>query len=277
MCRALLTAVVAAILSWSNWELADRRCAAADEPAAPAQQPSEPPLTAQAVQALHARLDREIESLSRRIEESPDEVDLYSQRGDRLFFRARFAGAVADFEKMVELKPETADSHWRRGISWFYAGRYQDAAHQFEIYHTFDDVDRENGIWRYLSQVKSVGREQARQGLLKYQKDDREPFPDVYRLFAGERTADEILEKIETAKIPPAERDKRLFYARLYAGLNEAVEGRALAAEVHLRAATANRWGATAGGGPGWMWHVGRVHYDLLRMARESSAEPEPQ
>ena len=102
---------------------------------------------------------------------------------------------------MVELDPKIAPSHWRRGIAYFYAKKYKQAANQFEIYHTFDDVDRENGIWRFFSQAKAYGLKKAREGLLKYEKDDREPFPDVYRLFAEEITPEQILDRIRDAKI----------------------------------------------------------------------------
>jgi hypothetical protein len=57
-------------------------------------------------------------------------------------------------------------------------------------------------------------------------------------------------------------------------GLNAAVENQADAAERHLAAAVENRWGAKAGGGPGWMWQVGRLHHDLLRAARLKREAP---
>jgi len=187
------------------------------------------------------------------------------------FFRGKFPEAVADYEKMVELKPDLETSHWRKGIAYFYAKRYKDAATQFENYHLFDNVDRENGIWRYLSQTKSMGRDKARAGLLKYEKDDREPFPDVYRLFAGELTGDEVVKRINDARISPREREQRLFYAELYVGLNEYVEGRFDAAEKHLAEAAKNDWGSKAGYGPNYMWHVARVHRDLLIAERENA------
>lgn len=222
------------------------------------------PLSDAGRKVLRAKLDAEIAKWTKEIEASPKEVDLYSERGDALFFAGKFAEAVKDFDKMTELKPDLEASHWRRGIARFYAGDYKQAAHQFEIYHTFDDVDRENGIWRYLSQVKAVGRKQAREGLLKYKKDDREPFPDVYRLFSGELTGKQVLDRIAEAKISDSERKKRLFYAELYVGLNAAVENQPDEAEKHLRAAAANDWPRTVGGGPEWMAHVARVHYELL-------------
>jgi lipoprotein NlpI len=214
--------------------------------------------------SMNAGFDKEIARLTEQIEKSPRTVDLYSRRGDANFFRGNFAEAVADYEKMVELQPDLETSHWRKGIAYFYAKCYKAAAKQFEIYHSFDNVDRENGIWRYLSQTKALGRDKAREGLLKYEKDDREPFPDVYRLFAGDLTGDEVLKRINAAKITDQQRKQRLFYAELYIGLNEFVEDRLESAEKHLAEAVKNEWGAKAGGGPGYMWHVGRVHHDLL-------------
>ena len=194
------------------------------------------------------------------IEATPKSLDLYSKRADAYFFQGQFDKALADYEQMVKLDETEAPGHWRRGIADFYAGKFKAASDQFELYHSFDDVDRENGIWRYLSQVKAFGRDKAREGLLKYKKDDREPFPDVYQLFAGKLTAEEILKKIRTAEVDETEREKRLFYAELYIGLNFDVEKDPKQALEHLRAATATQWPRKAGYGPNYMWHVGRLH-----------------
>jgi lipoprotein NlpI len=222
------------------------------------------PISPEARATLQQELTERIDSLARRIAAAPDDVPLRSQRGDAYFFRGDFAEAVADYAKMVELDSQQDASHWRKGIAHFYAKEYERAAGQFERYHSFDNVDRENGIWRYLSQVKAHGKVRAREGLLKYEKDDREPFPDVYKLFAGEIAPEEILERIEAAKIGDAEREKRRFYAHLYIGLNHAVENEPRKASQHLREAVRNTWAPTAGYGPAYMWQVGRLHYELL-------------
>ena len=229
---------------------------------------NEHPLSKKRRAELNENFDKTIARLTKAIESAPDEERFYSGRGDAYFFRARFKEAVADYDKTVKLNPQLEKSHWRRGIAWFYAGQYKRAAHQFEIYNTFDNVDRENGIWRFFSQVKAHGIEQARQGLLKYKKDDREPFPSVYQLFAEKITPLEILAQIRKAKIDNNEREKRLFYAQLYIGLNDDIHGKPKRAVEHLRQAVANQWGSKAGYGPNYMWHVGRVHYELL-MAKE--------
>ncbi len=222
------------------------------------------PLSADDRAQLTAKLDKQIADFTAKIEQDSKNVELYSRRGDANFFRGRFAESVADYEKMVELNDELDNSHWRRGIARFYAGKFEGAAQQFERYHSFDDVDRENGIWRYFSQFKAYGADKAKQGLLKYKKDDREPFPSVYKLFSGEMTGVDVLKRIDDAEVKGDERKKRLFYADLYIGLNDALEGRNESAIKYLRRSTANKWGPVAGYGPNYMWHVGRVHYDLL-------------
>jgi lipoprotein NlpI len=244
-----------------------QRCAAQSQ-----QQPD--PAAPEERRKLQDQLDAEIARLDEQIQQKPDNVELYSQRGDQRFFRGRFDLAVADYDQMVKLDPALETSHWRRGIACFYAGKFREAARQFEVYHAFDDVDRENGIWRYLSQVKAEGKEKAREGLLRYRKDDREPFPDLYKMFSGELKPDAVLEKIDKARLPSLEREKRLFYAHLYLGLNDYVEERPESAERHLQRAVRNRWAPRAGGGPAFMWHVARVHHELLEASRNRAAAP---
>lgn len=225
----------------------------------------EPPLSAETLRELQAGWERTIRETTTLIEQNPRDVMAYSRRGDAYFFSGRFQEAIADYDRMVELDPSLDVSHWRRGIAYFYAGRYAEAAAQFERYHTFDNVDRENGIWRYLSQVKAHGKEQARAGLLKYAKDDREPFPALYELFAGRRAAEQILREIDQASLTPPEREKRRFYAELYIGLHELIEGHTASAQGHLAQAVKNTWGPRGGYGPNYMWHVGRIQEALLR------------
>lgn len=234
------------------------------------------PISSEDRQKLVESLRKNAEVLSGKLLEGDSpQVRLLSQRGDVLFFLGDFKKAVADYEKMVDLDPQQGDSHWRRGIARFYAGKSKEAAQQFEAYHSFDDIDRENGIWRYFSQYRAYGPEKAKEGLLKYRKTDREPFPDVYRLFSGDTTPKKILAAIDDAEISKDEREKRLFYAQLYIGLNHAVEGRDADAIVHLRESTTNSWGRSAGYGPQYMWHVGRVHLDLL-LARLEKTDNKP-
>ncbi len=209
-----------------------------------------------------------LEKLTASLEADKDDIDVLSARGDAHFFLGQFDAAVRDYDRMVSLDAARDASHWRRGIAWFYAGEFEKAAGQFERYHSFDNVDRENGIWRYLCQVKAKGVETAEQGLLKYEKDDREPFGDVYRLFSGDITPAEILERIKTTDISDSEREKRSFYANLYIGLWHAVHERPEEASRFLGVAANNTWAPMSGYGPAYMWHVGRLHHDIIMKER---------
>ncbi|MCA9046954.1 MAG: tetratricopeptide repeat protein [Planctomycetaceae bacterium] len=237
-----------------------------------AAEPDDHPLSREQRDRLQSALLERVEQLSKTIDEAAT-VSAYSQRGDAYFFLGDFDRALADYEKMVELNSDSGSSHWRRGIARFYAKKYPEAAKQFEEYHSFDNVDRENGIWRYLSQHRAYGVEKAREGLLKYEKDDREPFPAVYKLFSGELKSEDVMLGLQLAKRTTEQQASCEFYAHLYVGLNAALEGDDELALKHLTEATNNSWPREAGYGPRYMWHVGRLHADLLRKTAEAKSE----
>ena len=240
----------------------------------PAAEPDPHPLSREQRNKLQSTLHEQVQLLTQSITDEAT-VEAYSRRGDAYFFLGQFPEALADYEKMVELNADLGAAHWRRGIARFYTEKYSAAASQFEEYHTFDNVDRENGIWRYLSQHRAYGIDKAREGLLKYEKTDREPFPAVYQLFAGRLSPEQIVRQIADAEIDDSERSKREFYAHLYIGLNHAIEGRDREAIQSLRQATASSWGPAAGYGPNYMWHVGRLHYELLLEKIRNTQTPE--
>ncbi|MCB9950846.1 MAG: hypothetical protein H6824_07680 [Planctomycetaceae bacterium] len=222
---------------------------------------------------LVKELTGQIDECDAGLKRTPDNIPLLSQRGDCHFFLGHFDQAVADYSRMIELDAEQGPSHWRRGIALFYAGKHGAGAEQFERYHSFDNVDRENGIWRYFCQFKAVGKEQAQKELLRYEKDDREPFPAVYKLFSGELKSEDVMLGLQLAKRTTEQQASCEFYAHLYVGLNAALEGDDELALKHLTEATNNSWPREAGYGPRYMWHVGRLHADLLRKTAEAKSE----
>lgn len=215
-----------------------------------------------------ARLDRDadeaVERWSKVLEVDARNVNAYSRRGDARFRKGLFKEALADYDRMVELEPALEKGHWRRGLAYYFVGEPARGARQFEAYHGHDDVDRENGLWRYLCMAKAQGRDAARGALLKYEKEDREPLPAVYRVLSGEGKAEDILPAIEKASIDEVDKETRRFYAHLYLGLILEVDGKTEAAVEHLKKATANRWAPAAGFGPSFMWHVARLKYEQL-------------
>lgn len=203
--------------------------------------------------------------LTNRLMGAPKEVSLYSSRGDARLFLANFAGAVADYEKMIALDPKLDVSHWRLGIAYYYLEKFDKAAHQFEIYHTYDNVDRENGIWRFMSQTRSVGPEKARKGLLEYKKSDRPPYPWLYALYAGKMKPEQVFVEIKKAGFDERYETRVRFHADLYLGIHYELNGNQAKALEHLRKATANTYGRATGT---YMWQVARIHHNLLAAKR---------
>lgn len=208
-------------------------------------------------------------------DQQPTAIPAHSRRGDALLFLGQFQPAVEEYQAMVRLNPKLDASHWRLGIALYFAGRPKQAAEQFDKYHSFDDVDRENGIWRYLCHYRAWGPERAAKELLRYSKDDREPFPMVYRLFDGSVTPNEARQQIPDS-LEDNEREKRRFYTELYIGLLHVVRDEPDLARTALRTATASRWPRNTGFGPHYMWQVARLEYERLENSRDETQNSDP-
>lgn len=193
------------------------------------------------------------------IGKSPNEVGLYSRRGDAYFFLGNYKAAVNDYQKMVAINPKLDVGHWRLGIAYYFAGQHKSGAKQFGKYHEFDQIDRENGIWKFLCEAETIGTPKARQQLIDYQKPDREPLPAVYKMFQGELSDAELLKSIRESKITEAEKQKRLFYAEMYVGFLKIANGKTRQAAPFFERASKNPWPARAGYGPNYMQHVSRL------------------
>ena len=152
------------------------------------------------------------------LDEKNDDLSAYSARGDARLFLGNFEGSREDYEKMIQLNPKLDVSHWRLGIAYFYLKEYDKAARQFKVYHNYDQVDRENGIWRFMSQYKASGLNTARKGLLKYEKDDRPPYPWLYDMFAGKIKPGQVFSEIEKAEFDDLYKTRVLFHAWLRTG-----------------------------------------------------------
>ena len=165
--------------------------------------------------------------------------------------------AVTDFDKVVELAPDRGPHHWQRGIALYYAGRYQDCRAQFESHRTVNPNDVENAAWHFLCVARAESAEKARAAILPVGPDARVPMRQLYELFRGTMTPEEVLRAAGT-------RPDGQFYAQLYLGLYFAALGDSTRALEHIRAAAADRY-ALAGG---YMHMVARVHLKLLQTGR---------
>lgn len=174
------------------------------------------------------------------------------------FAAGRLAAAAAGFDEVAALAPRAAPQLWQRGIALYYVGRYQDCREQFESHRLVNPNDVENAAWHFLCVARADSPAAARGALLPVGPDSRAPMREIYRLFRGEASPEEVLAAGERA----AERGRvsGLFYAHLYVGLHHEALGEDASARTHLAAAAGERF-ARAGG---YMHMVARVHVRWL-------------
>jgi lipoprotein NlpI len=173
------------------------------------------------------------------------------------FEAGRVEQSAAEFDRLVKVRPEIAPELWQRGIALYYAGRYEDCRKQFELHRTVNPNDVENATWHFLCVARQVSPAAAAAALLPVGPDARVPMRQVYDLFRGRATPDDVL---TAAGAQPSAQ----FYARLYLGLFAEARGDAQGAFEHISAAADARYASVGG----YMHMVARMHLALLAQRR---------
>src|SRR5215213_10608906 len=154
---------------------------------------------------------------------SPRSISLLSAAGDAYLFLGQFDKAVDRFGKMIDVDPAQDAKHWRLGIAYYFNRQYEESSKQFAKYHEYAGRDRENGLWKFLADAKAHGLERARAEMLVYKQFDREPFPNLYELYAGRLTPEQFDADLTARKLTGDPRV--MFFAHYYRGLFEELLG----------------------------------------------------
>lgn len=189
----------------------------------------------------------------------PNAVEVYNRRGSEHFKLGHIEASIADFDRAIELNPRQEPYHWQRGISYYYAGLYGKGRGQFQSHQQVNANDVENAVWHFLCGARLEGVSRARQSLLDIEGDRRVPMMEIYRLFKGEGTIEEVMRAAQGGDSDPEVRNRQLFYAHLYLGLYHEALGDETEARRNLVLA-ADRYPVNH-----YMGDVARVHADRLR------------
>ncbi len=200
-----------------------------------------------------------VKDLNQALALDPAAALAYYHRGEENFKLGRVKESAADFDKFVDLSPDQAPKLWQRGISLYYAGRYEDGQRQFELHQTINSNDVENAVWHFLCLARRAGIDKARAALLKVENDSRVPMMQIYALYAGKGSAEDVMKAATTGKSSPNELNERLFYAHLYLGLYFDVAGNEKMAREHIVQA------AELFKVDSYMGDVARIHAALMR------------
>jgi lipoprotein NlpI len=167
------------------------------------------------------------------------------------FLAGRIEESTIGFDEVARLSPDDAPHPWQRGIALYYVGRYQDCREQFELHRTVNPADVENAVWHFICVARLESPQEARNALLPVGLDRRSPMPEVYAMFRGTMTPEEVLESA-------TEDAASEFYAHLYLALYYEAFGDQDRALEHIRIAADDRFG------PGYMPTVARIHLQVL-------------
>ncbi|HWA99170.1 MAG TPA: tetratricopeptide repeat protein [Pirellulales bacterium] len=230
------------------------RGARADEPRSIDQRLADGRLAA--AQGRHAEA---VADYSRVLELDPKLAGAWQARGVEYFKLGQIDASIADFDRFLELMPEKAPQHWQRGIALYYAGRYADGRKQFELHQTVNPDDVENAAWHFLCTAREMGVDEARKRLIPVGPDRRVPMAEIYELFAGRATADDVLAAAERGPASDAQRQEQRFYAHLYLGLYDEAMGDTAGAREQI-ALAAEKFPSDH-----YMGDVARVHAARLR------------
>jgi lipoprotein NlpI len=168
------------------------------------------------------------------------------------FENARVAESANGFDNLVKLVPSIAPELWQRGIALYYAGRYKDCRMQFESHRTVNPNDVENAAWHFLCVARAESTEKARSAILPVGPDARVPMRQVYEMFRGNMTPEQVL-------AAAGNQSEGQFYAQLYIGLYFEAIGNDQRALQHITAAAADRFERDGG----YMHTVAKVHLAL--------------
>lgn len=203
-----------------------------------------------------------VELLDKAIKLRPKRADLYRWRGREQFQLGNIEASIQDFDRVAMLAPKLEKTLWERGISHYYAGKFDAGARQFELYQTYHDADVENATWRYLCVARRHGVEKARRTLLSIENDRRVPMMQIYDLYRGEATVDEVFAAAKAGEPDKQQLKARLFYAHLYVGLFHEAAGEKDQAKKHIElSAEKYRIGH-------YMGDVARIHAQLLQQQK---------
>ena len=169
------------------------------------------------------------------------------------FESGRFAESAASFDSVAKAVPEQAPYLWQRGIALYYAGRYNDCRRQFESHRAVNPDDVENAAWHFLCVARAESPAKARAALLPVGRDARVPMREVYQMFRGTLTPEQVL---SAAGPQPAAQ----FFGHLYLGLYFEALGMKDRALEHITIAAADRFAPHGG----YMHMVARVHLRSL-------------
>lgn len=135
-----------------------------------------------------------------------------------LFGAGEMKDSVAVYDEILETFPSDKPQMWQRGLALYFADEFEKGVDQFESHQTFNSQDVENSVWHLLCKSRLTSVEEARKEMILIEHDSRVPMKQVFDMFAGSGSPEEVLKACGYDKddIKP---DGSIYHGLLYVGL----------------------------------------------------------
>jgi lipoprotein NlpI len=180
-----------------------------------------------------------------------DRVGIDFALGEVYFANGQAAESVAAFDRVIKLQPQLKPQLWQRGLALYYADRHADVVDQLESHQNYNTQDVENSVWHMLCKAKLSSVEEARKGMIKITRDRRIAMPEIYEMFAGRGSVDQVRAAADASGDASA-----IYHASLYIGLFHEMMGEKEKSQSAIESAVEeNPFGPTV-----FMGNVARMH-----------------
>lgn len=153
-----------------------------------------------------------------------------------LFGAGEMKASVEVYDEILKFHPDLKPKLWQRGLALYFAEDFAAGVDQFDTHQTDNPQDVENSVWQLLCKSRLTSVEEARKTMIKVDSDNRVPMKQVFNLFAGTGTPEEV---IEASGYDPVKlvRSSEKYLAWLYVGLFHEMMGEQEAANAAMKTA----------------------------------------
>ncbi len=126
--------------------------------------------------------------------------------------------SAAVYDEVVEGIPDAKPQLWQRGLALYYAEEFEKGVDQFESHQTYNSQDVENSVWHLLCKAKVTSLAEAREEMIKIERDSRIPMKQVFEMFAGTGSPEAVLKacSYDPKKVMA---NSEIYHGLLYVGL----------------------------------------------------------
>jgi lipoprotein NlpI len=234
-------------------------------------------LMSQATKAFSAGdYDQAFKMADRVCQLNPKDIRQQLFLGQISFAAGKIDECIAAYDAAIAIQPAIAPRLWQRGLALYYAERFADGVKQFETHQTVNPQDVENAVWHLLCESRISDLPQARKKLIQISDDPRVPMSEIYEMFAGRMTPEQVSEAADStsAEVAEGSRQHKLqyYFAWLYIGLYQEMLGQQeTAVESMKKAEEYNPLGKT-----NFMGQVARIHLHRSAASPNKLQETKP-